>query len=139
MKLLLKRVAFESTYTIGKLYVDGELFCDTLEDKNRDLNHDGDLSDKGESKVFGQTCIPFGTYKVIINMSSRFKKEMPLLLNVPGFEGIRIHPGNTDVDTHGCILVGRNTEKGKITSSAITYASLFEKMRKAKDIQITII
>ena len=139
MKLLLKRVAFEDTYTIGKLYVDGELFCDTLEDKNRDLNHDGDLSDKGESKVFGQTCIPFGTYKVIINMSSRFKKEMPLLLNVPGFEGIRIHPGNTDVDTHGCILVGRNTEKGKITSSAITYASLFEKMRKTKDIQITII
>ena len=139
MKILLKRVAFEDTYTIGKLYVDGELFCDTLEDKNRDLNHDGDLTDAGEGKVFGQTCIPFGTYQVIINMSSRFKKEMPLLLNVPGFEGIRIHPGNTAVDTHGCILVGRNTEKGKLTSSAITYASLFEKMKKVKDIQITII
>lgn len=129
MKLTLKRIYKAETYTIGKLYVDGVYFCDTLEDVVRP---------KGE-KVFGKTAIPTGVYKVIINMSNRFKCLMPLLLNVPMFEGIRIHPGNTDADTHGCILVGVNNVKGRITNSRMTYERLFALLQTAKSIEIEII
>jgi hypothetical protein len=95
MKLSLIRKDFTERSTIGDLFIDGKWFCYTLEDVVRD----------GE-KVSGQTAIPYGEYEVITNWSNRFKKIMPLLLNVPGFEGIRIHPGNTDKDTEGCILLG---------------------------------
>jgi len=135
MKLQLKRIFFGDTYTIGKLSIDGIYFCDVLEDKNRDINHDGKLD---EVKVFGQTCIPFGVYKVIITMSQRFKRELPLLLNVPGFDGIRIHAGNTSVDTHGCLLVGVNDQKGKVSNSQATMAKLFTILKKATDITIEI-
>ena len=128
MELTLKRVALKDTYTIGRLYVDGEYFCDTLEDKVRP---DG-------IKVYGETAIPAGTYKVVITYSNRFKRLLPLLQNVPMFEGIRIHPGNTSADTHGCLLVGINTEKGKITQSKVTFDKLFKLLEKADTIQITI-
>lgn len=128
MELTLKRVALKDTYTIGRLFVDGQYFCDTLEDKVRP---DG-------VKVYGETAIPAGTYKVVITYSNRFKRMLPLLQNVPMFEGIRIHPGNTAVDTHGCLLVGINTEKGKITQSKITFEKLFKLLEKADTIQITI-
>ena len=127
MKLKLIRIYKAETYTIGKLYVDDELFCDVLEDKVRS---------NGE-KVYGQTAIPIGTYKVILNMSNRFKCIMPLLLNVPNFEGIRIHSGNTSEDTHGCLLVGKNTEKGKVTESRKTFQNLMSILTLAKD-EITI-
>lgn len=132
MKLLLKRVALRDTYTIGNLYVDSPVkFCDTLEDKVR---LDG-------VKVYGETAIPAGTYKVIITWSNRFKRKLPLLLNVPGFDGIRIHPGNTAVDTHGCILVGVNDVKGEIHQSKFTFYELFKKMTDSKlsefEIEIT--
>ena len=128
MELTLKRVALKDTYTIGRLFVDGQYFCDTLEDKVRP---DG-------VKVYGETAIPAGTYKVVITYSNRFKRMLPLLQNVPMFEGIRIHPGNTAVDTHGCLLVGINTEKGKITQSKVTFDKLFKLLEKADTIQITI-
>lgn len=126
MKLLLKRIFKGETYTIGNLYVDGVKFCDTLEDKVRP---DG-------VKVWGETAIPYGVYKCKITYSQRFKRKLPLLLNVPMFEGIRIHPGNTAVDTHGCILVGVNSEKGKITQSKFTFYELFKILPEEFEIEI---
>lgn len=123
MKLKLERIYKAPTYTIGKLYIDGKIFCDTLEDVVRP---------QGE-KVYGETAIPAGTYKVILNVSNRFKVLMPLLLNVPNFEGIRIHAGNTDKDTHGCLLVGKNTVKGKVTDSKKTFAELMSVLKLAKE------
>ena len=131
MKLKLKRIFKGEKYTIGRLYIDDVFFCDVLEDKVRDLSK--------EEKVWGQTAIPEGTYKIIINYSNRFKRDLPLLLNVPQFEGIRIHPGNTEVDTHGCLLVGINSQKGKVTQSRITFDKLFAKIKNEKDLEIEII
>ncbi len=119
MKLELTRVFIAEDYTIGHLAIDGEHFCDTLEDVPRDI------------KILNRTCIPKGSYKVVINYSNRFKKSMPQLLNVPGFDGIRIHPGNNADDTSGCILVGENTIKGGLTKSLDTYNALYEKMLNA--------
>lgn len=113
--------------------------ADTLEDKNRDVDKNG-IFNNGEKKVYGKTCIPFGTYKVILSMSSKFKKILPLLLNVPQFDGIRIHSGNyADIDSSGCILVGINDIKGRISKSTITFNSLMTKLSKADDITIEII
>lgn len=103
-------------YVIGNLYINGTLFCNTLEDPNRDLNKNGKF-DNGETKVYGNTCIPFGKYKIDITYSAKFKRELPLLLKVPSFEGIRIHRGNTTKDTLGCILVGENKKKGMVLNS----------------------
>lgn len=114
MEITVKRKFFGDTYTIGDLYVDGEKFCNTLEDKVRP---DG-------VKVFGETAIPYGSYNVTITMSNRFKKLMPLVENVKGFDGIRIHSGNTDADTHGCLLVGVNSIKGQITNSRVIFEKL---------------
>lgn len=138
MKLKLIRTWYADTYTIGKLYIDGVYFSDTLEDKNRDVDKNG-IFNNGEKKVYGKTCIPFGTYKVILSMSSKFKKILPLLLNVPQFDGIRIHSGNTDEDSSGCILVGINDIKGRISKSTITLNSLMTKLSKADNITIEII
>lgn len=130
MILKLNRIYKAPTYTIGKLYIDGKLFCDTLEDRVRE---DG-------VKVYGETAIPFGTYRVIINKSNRFKCLMPLLLNVPNFEGIRIHNGSTEHDTSGCILVGNNTKKGMVTGSKITFNKLMNiLLREEEDIFIQIV
>jgi hypothetical protein len=138
MKLTLKRIALKDTYTIGKLYVDGVYECDTLEDKVRDLNKDGDLDDTGETKVWGETAIPYGTYRIDMMMSPKFKKILPRLSGVKGFEGILIHPGNTALDTHGCILVGVNNVVGKVTSSIATFDKLMEKIRNEKQLSITV-
>lgn len=128
MKLELKRLYFKDTYTIGKLYVDGDYFSDVLEDKHRP---DGE-------KVYGETCIPEGRYDVITNYSTRFKKVMPLLLNVPNFDGIRIHSGNTSVDTSGCILVGYNKIKGMVVNSRLCYDNLMSILEEETHISITI-
>ncbi|MCX4291121.1 MAG: DUF5675 family protein [Odoribacter sp.] len=109
MKLNLERLFLKPDYTIGKLYVDGTYFCDTLEDRVRDLTK--------EKKVPGQTAIPAGVYEVIVNISPRFRRKLPRLLDVPGFNGILIHRGNTPEDTAGCILVGENREQGKVINS----------------------
>jgi len=139
MKLTLKRIALRDNYTIGKLYVNDVYLCDTLEDKVRDLNRDGDLDEPGETKVWGETAIPFGTYAIELSMSPKFKKILPRLLKVKGFEGILIHPGNIPEHTHGCILVGRNTIKGKLTESAATFENLMALIEDQKNLTIEIV
>lgn len=119
MELRVKRKFFGENYTIGELLIDGEYFCDTLEDTVRPFGKNG------EGKIAGQTAIPIGTYRVAMTYSQRFKRVLPQVLNVPFFEGIRIHPGNTAEDTHGCILVGKNSEKGKVLESKATFDRLF--------------
>lgn len=131
MKLSLKRIFLGDTYTIGKLYIDGTYFCDTLEDKVRDLNKNGKF-DNGETKVYGETAIPYGTYKVVVNYSPKFKRDLPLLENVPHFEGIRIHRGNTPQDTLGCILVGENKVKGKVINSTPYEIEITKKLKEAQ-------
>ena len=135
MKLV--RTQFKDTQTVGKLYLNGVYFCDTLEDKNRDLNKNG-IFDGSEKKVYAQTCIPFGQYKVIINQSSRFKRLMPRLLNVPHFDGILIHNGVTEKNSAGCILVG-SYDGQKLVRSKEIFNKLFEIMKYYNDIQINIV
>jgi hypothetical protein len=126
MKLHLKRLHKTDKSTIGELTIDGKFECYTLEDIERDV------------KIKSETAISKGTYKVIINQSNRFKRLMPLLLNVPNFEGVRIHAGNTNHDTEGCILVGRTRGVDFIGQSRKAYDSLFKKMQEAKEITLTI-
>lgn len=130
MKLRLERKYFKDTYTIGNLYIDDSFFCNTLEDKNRDVNKNGKF-DSGETKAYGETCIPFGTYKVVVNMSPKFKRELPRLLDVPSFEGILIHRGNTTKDSAGCILVGENKAVGKVLNSTPYEERLVKMMKEA--------
>lgn len=117
MLLTLKRTYKGPEYTIGKLYINKEYFCDTLEDAIR------------KEKIYAETAIPFGKYEVTITYSPRFKKNLPLLLNVPNFEGVRIHSGNTKDDTEGCILVGFNKAKGKVLDSRVTFTKLMNKLK----------
>lgn len=143
MDLVLKRIALRETYTIGKMYVNGQVLCDTLEDAVRDLNKDGDLSDVGEQKVAGKTAIPYGRYEVTLKIKSpKFSKldsykwcngYLPRLLNVKHFEGILIHAGNTASDSAGCILVGENKVKGKVLNSMATMKKLYPILKEASD------
>ena len=130
MKLRLDRIYLKPDYTIGKLYIDDVYHSDTLEDTYRDLTD--------ETKIPGQTAIPFGTYKVIMSMSKRFGYILPELLEVPQFEGIRIHSGNTALDTHGCILVGLNKFKGQLIMSRIALDSLINRLENQNDIIINV-
>lgn len=116
MEILLERKWLKENYTIGRLYVNGKFFCNTLEDTVRDINKNG-IFDCGELKISGHTAIPYGEYEIIVNYSPRFKRELPRLLNVPHFEGILIHRGNTHKDSSGCILVGENTKVGMVLNS----------------------
>ena len=142
MILTLDRKYKLPTYTIGKLYIDGEYFCDTLEDKDRGLTDNMTVGEISKIKIKKETAIPTGTYKVTITYSNRFKKNMPLINDVKGFEGIRIHSGNTDKDTEGCLLVGMNLERGKVLKSQETFRKLYKMLSGAKlrgeYIQITI-
>jgi len=140
MKLTLKRIALKENYTVGKLSIDGIYFCDTIEDKNRDFNKDGDLLDIGETKVMHKTAIPYGNYKVIVNISSRFKRYLPRLLDVPSFDGILIHNGVDETSSSGCIIVGKNTVVGKLTKSREYMNLLTDKLKaeQLKDNKITI-
>ena len=126
MKIEVKRLHRTSNSTIGELTIDGKFECYTLEDVERDV------------KIKSETAIAKGTYKVIINQSNRFKRLLPLLINVPNFEGVRIHAGNSNHDTEGCILVGMNRSLDYITKSRKAFDSLFKKMQKANNITITI-
>jgi len=139
MKLKLVRKYLKDTYTIGKLYYWNEVkkewiyFCDTLEDKVRDLNKDGDLLDEGEKKVYGRTAIPYGKYQIVITFSPKFQRNLPLLIDVNHFEYIRIHSGNSSKDTDGCILVGRNKVKGGIVDSLKTLDNLMDMLKRSND------
>lgn len=123
MKLTLNRCWLTEAATVGKLLVDEVFECFTCEDVYR--------GDDPASKVKAATAIPCGTYEVIISWSPRFKADMPLLLNVPGFEGVRIHAGNTAKDTEGCLLVGREREPDKVLHSRVAYLALFERLKSA--------
>ena len=144
MELLLKRIYKGDKYTIGKLYIDGEWFCDTIEDVVRNLPQDCPYTSKGRNceckeKIYGETAIPTGTYKVILSYSNRFKRILPEILNVPHFLGIRIHKGNTEQDSAGCIIVGENKVKGKVINSTPYETKLVKLLENQKNITITII
>lgn len=142
MNLTLFRKWPRKNYCIGLLFVNGKRFCETLEDKIVDTNKNG-VFDKPEKKVAGESAIPYGKYEVIYNWSPRFGRNLPRLLNVPHFEGILIHPGNDATDSSGCILVGRNTEVGKLTQSRVTSDKLNklieDAQRKGEKITIEIV
>ena len=129
MKLELTRIFKGRKYTIGKLFVDGRYFCDTLEDRVRNL--------PVEKKVMHETAIPAGTYDVRVTWSPRFRRNLPLLLGVPYFSGIRIHRGNNAGDTSGCILVGENRVKGMVLNSA-KYELMLTQMLSGQKNKITI-
>lgn len=130
MKLTLKRIALRPTYTIGKLYIDDVYFCDTIEDTVRDFNKNGKF-DNGEKKVHSKTAIPYGTYEIKWTYSPRFKKYTPQLMNVPSFEGIRIHAGNTSADTEGCLILGKNKQVGKVLNSRATINKFYPIIKNA--------
>ena len=130
MEIEVKRIFKGKDYTIGKMYLNGEYFCDTLEDTVRDL--------KVVKKIYGETAIPEGRYRVEMTYSPKFKRILPLLLKVPFFEGIRIHSGNSADDSLGCLLVGENKVKGKVINSRKTEDKLTDILRKEKEIWITI-
>lgn len=152
MEIVVKRIANKPTYTIGHLYIDGKYFCDTLEDTNRQLSQKDSLTKIKKTKIKDRTAIPYGTYKVTMNVVSprysnfskypyakQFGGKMPRLLNVPGFEGILIHPGNTDAHTSGCLLVGENKVVGKVINSQATWLKLMNELLKDKNnVTITI-
>lgn len=130
MKLTLKRIALRPTYTIGKLYINDAYFCDTIEDTVRDTNKNGKF-DNVEKKVHSKTAIPYGTYEIKWTYSPRFKKYTPQLMNVPSFEGIRIHAGNTSADTEGCLILGENKQVGKVLNSRATINKFYPIIKKA--------
>ena len=138
MKLELVRIANRPTYCIGKLYIDGVWFCDTIEDTDRGLDDSMSVDEILKKKIKGETAIPTGIYKIEITYSQKYKRMMPLILGVKGYSGIRIHSGNTSKDTEGCLLVGKNTKVGMVTDSRNTYQRLFARLQNAKDILIEI-
>jgi hypothetical protein len=121
MKLKLVRDSSTDDTTIGNLYIENEWFCFTLEDKVR------------EKKIYGETAIPAGIYKLVITWSPRFKRQLPLLVDVPGFDGIRIHPGNTHKNTEGCILVGEEVQGEYLLRSRAAFDRLYTILIKSKD------
>lgn len=120
MEIKLIRKYRNSNYCIDKLYINGAYFSDALEDPDRGLTNEMSLGKIKRIKVKGNTCIPYGIYNITITYSPKFKKNLPLVNNVKGFEGIRIHSGNTPADTSGCILPGFNKVKGKVLNSKNT-------------------
>ena len=148
LNLKIKRIAKRNTYTIGHLYIDGVQFCDTLEDTSRGLCQNMPLDEIKRLKIAGKTAIPTGTYSVTLSIKSpRFstKKQyafckgyLPRLLNVPGYEGVLIHIGNSDKDTEGCILVGENKSVGKVLNSTSTFKKLYTILKTADSIKLTI-
>ena len=149
MEILVKRIAKKPKYTIGKLYIDEQYICDTLEDTDRGLNQNMSLEEIKKKKVYGETAIPTGTYKVDMNtVSPKFKNrswaksydgKLPRLVNVPGFDGVLTHPGNLPSDTLGCLLVGKNDVVGKVTNSVHYFNKIMtELLKDPNNITITI-
>lgn len=124
MELNVKRIARKDGYTIGRLFINNEYFCDTLEDTDRGLISTMQVNEILAKKVKAQTAIPTGKYDVILTFSPRFKRVLPLLLSVKGYEGVRAHAGNTNKDTEGCLLVGENKAKGQVINSRATLEKL---------------
>lgn len=148
MLLTIKRIYKGSRYTIGHLYIDGLRFCDTLEDRDRGLRDGMTLAAIKLRKIWGKTAVPTGSYRIDMHTVSHSMKSkswakayrgiVPRLVNVKGFEGVLIHPGNTDADTAGCVLVGENKVKGKVVNSVKTYHALMAKLLEADGMGETI-
>lgn len=144
MKIKVERRWPKPTYTIGRLYIDGLYYCNTLEDRDRGLRQADSEAYIKSRKVYGETAIPKGTYGVTLNVTSPkyasvkwawdfCRGKMPRLLNVKGYDGVLIHPGSTEKDSAGCLLVGKNTQVGKLTQSRDTFKALYKKMKAAAD------
>lgn len=144
MILRIERRWPKSTYCIGLLFVDDVRFCETLEDKDRGLKQTDSLVYIKSRKVYQETAIPKGVYKVAMNVISPkysasawywklCQGKVPRLLDVPGWDGVLIHTGNNALQTAGCILVGRNTKVGQLTESKATFEKLYKKMKAAYD------
>lgn len=149
MELRVRRIALKENYTIGKMYIDGEYFCDVLEDRVRDLEN--------QVKVPNNTAIPYGTYEITLDVKStkysdfnkypwakEYNGYLPRLTNVPLFLGILIHPGNTEHDSSGCLLVGENKVVGKVINSKTTFERLMKEYllpanKRGEKINITIV
>lgn len=149
MELRLERKWKKEKYTIGNLYVDGKFFCNTIEDRDRGLRQDLPLSVNQKRKVKNETAIPTGRYRVTLGVKSPKMSQrpaydfcqgyVPRLINVPAFDGILIHIGNTERDSAGCIIVGENKVKGKVINSTETFHRLYDVLKKATgNIYITI-
>lgn len=132
MELYLKRDTFTETSTTGTLLVDGQFECFILEDKDRGLTDTMPLAEIEAKKVYGKTAIPYGRYEVDWTMSNRFKVFMPILLKVKGYSGIRIHKGNSEIDSLGCLLCGRKRANNVITESTAATNLLYTKIQTAK-------
>ena len=149
MELKLKRIAKKPSYTIGKLYIDGKYFCDTIEDTDRGLSSTMNEAVIVAKKIKHKTAIPAGKYAVDMRtLSPRFGAQafykdvcggrLPRLQGVKGFDGVLIHCGNTAEDSSGCILVGYNTVKGMVTNSKETFRRLYQVIAKADSVFLTI-
>lgn len=144
MELKLRRKFKGSAYTIGDLFIDGEFFCNTIEDPVRSLPAACPDTPRGRActckeKVYAKTAIPTGSYKITLEYSPKYKRKMPCLHDVPHFLGILIHSGNTERDSAGCIIVGENTVKGKVLNSRATFQRLYALLEKEHEITIRII
>ena len=144
MEILVERKWKKPNYTIGVMSIDGKRFCETLEDVDRNLNSSMTVKQIKAIKKPNETAIPTGTYKITLDtFSPRFgnksfyKKvcggKLPRILNIKGFDGVLIHCGNTNLDTSGCILVGRNLEVGKVLKSQETFEKLYKILKENKD------
>lgn len=131
MELQLTRHFKNDNCTISNLFTDAEFECFILEDVDRGLKQTMPLDEIKAKKVHAKTCIPEGCYEVVITYSNRFKKPLPLLLNVPGFEGIRIHPGNAAENTEGCLLPGTEPKGDSVINSRVAFTALFQKIEAA--------
>ena len=131
MELELKRSVKTNKSTIGELTVNGVFECFILEDKDRGLRKDMPISELIVMKIKARTAIPTGRYEIVVSFSDKFQKMLPLLLDVPAFAGIRIHPGNTDANTEGCLLPGKTKFPDMIGSSRVAFTALFDKIKAA--------
>jgi hypothetical protein len=141
MELKLIRNEFSDQSTIGDLYINDAFFCHVLEDKDRGLSSEMSTDEIKEKKVYGKTCIPYGRYEIIMSWSNKFKCIMPLVANVKGYDGIRIHKGNTELSSLGCILVGMIKQKDRILKSTEAFDRLYVLLQdtcKAEKVFITI-
>lgn len=131
MEITVKRPNTNLDATVSELYIDGVFFSHVVEDKDRGLFATMPLEEIKAKKVWGKTCIPYGRYEVVISYSNRFQKMLPLLMNVPGYLGIRIHPGNTAEDTDGCLCPGIKSSELTVRTSRVTFSKLFSLIQKA--------
>ena len=143
MELTLYRKYRKDTYTIGKLYVNGKYFCETVEDKDRDLYQAMSLEEIQRIKVYGETAIPYGRYRISMKRKSpkysekkqyaKCKGYVPYLRDVPGFSGVLIHIGNWPTDSCGCILPGENKVKGGVVNSTTWFWKLYDLLKAADE------